>query len=66
MITLTQLNGKPVMVNCDLIESIERDDETVVTLTTGTIVVVTETMAQIERKVLDFKRKVYAIGRPRA
>ena len=56
------------MLNCDLIESVEasldsaRDDaaETIITLTTGNVVVVREPMAEIERKVVAFKQSIYA------
>ena len=59
MITLTRLNGQPVLLNCDLIETVEQNGETVITLTTGNAVVVRDTLDEIEGKVLAFKRKVY-------
>jgi len=63
MIALTRLNGQPVMLNCDLIEAIEENAtpaqrESVVTLTTGNVVVVRESIEEIERKVVAFKRKL--------
>jgi flagellar protein FlbD len=60
VIALTRLNGQPVMLNCDLIEAIERDGDTVITLTTGNIVVVREELDEIERRVVAFKRKLNA------
>ena len=75
MIALTRLNGQPVMLNSDLIESIEqngsssidsrqedalRTRETVITLTTGNVVVVREPLDEIERKVVAFKQKIFA------
>ncbi len=60
MIALTRPNGQPVMLNCDLIESVEEDVETIVTLTTGNVVVVREPLEEIERKVVAFKREIYA------
>ena len=60
MIALTRPNGQPVMLNCDLIESIERNGETIVTLTTGNAVLVRESIEEIERRVVAFKRKIYA------
>lgn len=60
MITLTRPNGRPVMLNCDLIESVEQNGETIITLTTGNVVVVSEPMAEIERKVVAFKQSIYA------
>jgi flagellar protein FlbD len=62
VIALTRLNGQPVMLNCDLIESVESDGETIITLTTGNAVVVREPLEEIERKVVAFKRKVYSAG----
>lgn len=75
MIALTRLNGQPVMLNSDLIESVEQNDpsslesprdaalrtrETVITLTTGNVVVVREPLEEIERKVVAFKQKIFA------
>lgn len=60
VIVLTRLNGQPVMLNCDLIESVARDGETIITLTTGNVVVVQEPLDEIERKVVAFKRNIYA------
>jgi flagellar protein FlbD len=58
VITLTRLNGQPVMLNCDLIESVERNGETVITLTTGNSVVVRDGLDEIEAKVVAYKRKI--------
>ncbi len=60
MIVLTRPNGQPVMLNCDLIESVEENAETIITLTTGNAVVVREPMEEIERRVVDFKRRIFA------
>jgi flagellar protein FlbD len=63
VIVLTRLNGQPIMLNCDLIESVERNGETIITLTTGNVVVVREPLEEIERKVVAFKRKIFAARR---
>lgn len=47
------------MLNCDLIESVEANGETIITLTTGNAVVVREPLDEIERKVVAFKRKLH-------
>lgn len=63
MITLTRPNGQPVMLNCDLIESVEEDDgKSVIVLTTGNALVVVDPLQEIEAKVVAFKRKIH--GRP--
>jgi flagellar protein FlbD len=68
VIALTRPNGQPVMLNCDLIESVEKDGpstelrtgETIVTLTTGNVVVVREPLEEIEQRVVAFKRMIFA------
>lgn len=59
MIALTRLNGHPVMVNSDLIESVEQTPDTVITLTSGNKLIVRDSMDQLQQKIIDFKRKIY-------
>jgi flagellar protein FlbD len=59
VITLTRENGQPVLLNCDLIESVEENGKSVITLTTGNAVVVRERLHEIEAKVVEFKQKIY-------
>ena len=59
MIALTRLNGHPVMVNSDLIESLEETPDTVVTLTSGNKLIVRDTMADVQKKIVAFKRAIY-------
>jgi flagellar protein FlbD len=58
MIALTRLNGKPVMVNADLIESIEPTPDTVITLTSGNKLIVRDTPEEIQAKIVDYQRRV--------
>jgi len=62
MISLIRLNGQPLMVNCDLIESIEATPDTVVTLTSGNKLIVRDSMEQLQAKIVEFKRKIYGPG----
>lgn len=59
MIALIRLNGQPVLLNCDLIESVEETPDTVVTLTSGNKLIVRDRMAEVQAKVMEFKRKIY-------
>lgn len=59
MIALTRLNGHPVMVNSDLIEQIEETPDTVVTLTSGNRIIVRDSMHDIQRKIVEFKRRIH-------
>lgn len=60
MISLTRLNGHPLMLNCDLIESVEATPDTVVTLTSGNKLIVRDTMEEVQSKIIAFKRKIHA------
>ena len=59
MIALIRLNGQPLMVNADLIESVESTPDTVVTLTSGNKLIVRDTMEELQAKIVEFKRKIY-------
>jgi flagellar protein FlbD len=58
MIALRRLNNQPIIVNCDLIESIESTPETVVTLTSGNKLIVRDSLDEIRRRVIEFKREI--------
>lgn len=62
MIRLTRLNGQPIMVNADLIESVETTPDTVITLVSGNKLIVRDSMDAIQQNVIEFKRKIYGPG----
>lgn len=62
MIHLTRLNRSPVIINSDLIEHIDANPDTVVSLTSGQKFMVLETTDEVVQKVIDFRR---CIQRPR-
>ena len=59
MIQLTRLNGQPIMVNADLIESVETTPDTVITLVSGNKLIVRDSMDDIAERIVQFKRKIY-------
>ena len=59
VIQLTRLNGQPIMVNADLIESVETTPDTVITLVSGNKLIVRDSMEQIEERIVHFKRRIY-------
>ena len=59
MIALQRLNGQPIMVNADLIESLEATPDTVVTLTSGNKLIVRDTPEAIQARIIEYKRKIY-------
>jgi flagellar protein FlbD len=57
MIELTRLGGQKIVINLELIESLEETPDTVVTLTTGKKYVVREKPSQIIAAVIRFRKK---------
>jgi flagellar protein FlbD len=60
MIRLTRLNHAPMILNSDLIEYIESTPDTVITLTTGQKLMVSETADEVVRQIVDFRRSILA------
>ena len=59
MIRLTRLNHRPLVLNADLIESIEATPDTVISMTTGQKLVVLEPAEEVVRRVVEFRRAIY-------
>ncbi len=57
MIKVTRLNSSELVINCDLIEFVEAIPETMVSLTTGKKIMVTENVDEIIKRVAEFKRR---------
>ncbi|MEP7304822.1 MAG: flagellar FlbD family protein [Acidobacteriota bacterium] len=64
MIAVTRLDGIPILLNEDLIETIEQTPDTVVSLVNGDKLMVRDNPAQLVQRVIDFRRVVF--GRPAA
>ncbi|MBX6394174.1 MAG: flagellar FlbD family protein [Alicyclobacillaceae bacterium] len=62
MIALTRLNGSTVWVNAVLIESVEANPDTVVTLIGGRKIVVRETVQEVAEQATSYYRKIGLIG----
>ena len=56
MIHLTRLDNVPVVVNCDLIESIEATPDTLLTMTTGKKILVRESVDEVVERTVAFRR----------
>lgn len=54
MITVTRLNGQPIILNALLIESIEETPDTLISLTTGKRITVRETGADVVQLVKQY------------
>ena len=59
MIKLTRLSHEPLALNSDLIEYLEATPDTVITLTTGQKLRVSETADEVIARVIEFRRAVF-------
>lgn len=60
MIKLEKLNGSMVVVNAELIESVEAAPDTVINLATGNRYIVRNPVDAVIALVVEYKKKVYA------
>jgi len=56
MIRLTQLSGRPIVINTDLIEFVESTPDTLISLTTGKKILVRESDEEIIQRAAMFRR----------
>jgi flagellar protein FlbD len=57
MINVTKLNGSQVVLNTDLIETVEVTPDTLISLTTGRKLMVKETLDDVIRLSIEFRQK---------
>jgi len=58
VITLTRINKSSLAINADLIKFVESAPDTVITLSTGEKLVVTESLEQIIDLIIQFRRQI--------
>ncbi len=59
MIKLTRLDGREFYLNSDLIEYIEGNPDTVITLRTEKKIITKESVSQVLERIVEFKRSIY-------
>ena len=59
MIQLTRLNGETIYINAELIELIEVTPDTIIKFNTGNKLVVQETVAEIRRQIIEYKKEIF-------
>lgn len=59
MIEVTRINGTKIMINSDIIETMEETPDTVITLTNGHKYIVSEKTSQIRESIVSFRREIY-------
>ena len=58
MITVTRLNGKSIVVNAELVRSVEENPDTTITLINGDHIIVQERMAVVVDKAIEYGRSL--------
>ncbi len=58
MIQVTRLNGKPIVVNAELIRFVEQTPDTLITLTSGDKLLVKEPMDEVVRRAIEYARSI--------
>jgi flagellar protein FlbD len=58
LIELTRLNGKKFTLNSELIETVEETPDSVITLTNGKKIIVTDKAKEIVNKVIFYKSQI--------
>ena len=61
MIDVTKMNGSKVIINSDLIETVEENPDTVLTLTTGKKIIIKESRQKVKNLVILYKRECNSI-----
>lgn len=57
MIRVTRLDGKEIILNAEWIQSVETTPDTLITLTTGTTILVKNSVDEVVDKVKTYKRE---------
>ena len=60
MIEVTKLNGIKILINPDLMEVVEETPDTVITLTTGKQIILTESRQEIKNLVKLYRKDIFA------
>jgi flagellar protein FlbD len=58
MIPLIRLDGSEVMVNAELIATVEKTPDTMLTLTTGHHILVKDKVEDVVSHIIDYRRKI--------
>lgn len=63
MIELRRLNGTRFVLNCELIETLEKTPDTIISTINGKKIVVIDTIEEIVEKVIQYKRQVFLFNK---
>ena len=58
MITITRLDKRVIVLNADIIKTLEATPDTIVTLLNGDTIVVRESVEQVVQRIVEYQRQV--------
>lgn len=61
MIEITRLNDIKLIINAELIETVEETPDTVITLTNGKKIIAKESRQEVKNLVISYKRDIFKI-----
>ena len=59
MIEITRINGKELIINAEMIETVEETPDTVITLVNGKKIIAKESRQEVKNLVISYKREIY-------
>ena len=59
MIKISRINGEQLVINCELIETVEETPDTIITLSNGKKFVTKDTVNDIIEKVIEYKKNIF-------
>lgn len=59
MIEVTRLNNEKIIINAELIEKVEETPDTIITLTSGSKLVVKESRQEVKNLVILYKKEIF-------
>ena len=60
MIEVTKLNGQKILINPDLMETVEETPDTVISFTTGKKIIVKESRQEVKNLVKSYRKDIFA------
>ena len=63
MIRVTRLNGAEMVLNADLIESLEATPDTVVALANGKKLMVKEAVEEVVERIVEYRQRIFEMVR---
>ena len=60
MIEVTKLNEKKLILNADLIETVEETPDTVITLVSGKKIIVKESRQEVKNLVISYRKMIFS------